>query len=72
MTFFKKRNSRIQSSDTKCYETNTPNRRKYRSNTYKSASSGGKPTLNYINEKFLDYSNEKTSFLYIGVYVVTI
>ena len=28
---------------------------------------GGKPPLHYINEQFLDDTNEKTSFLYIGV-----
>jgi len=32
-----------------------------------SASSRGKPPLHYINEQFFDDSNEKTSFLYIGV-----
>ena len=28
---------------------------------------GGRPPLHYTNEKFLDGTNEKTSFLYIGV-----
>ena len=28
---------------------------------------GGQPPLHYINEQFLDDSNDKTSFLYIGV-----
>ena len=41
--------------------------RKERSVPYKSASSRGKPPLHYTNEQFLDDSNDKTSFLYIGV-----
>jgi len=28
---------------------------------------GGQPPLHYINEQFLDDSNDETSFLYIGV-----
>lgn len=28
---------------------------------------GGKPPLHYTNEQFLDDTNDKTSFLYIGV-----
>ena len=55
-----------------CYETNSQNRIKERSTTWKSISSRGKHTLNNINEQFLDDSNEKTSFLYIGVHGVTI
>ena len=55
------------SSDTKCYETSSQKDRKYRSTQYNSASSRGKPPLNYTNEQFLDVSNDKTSFLYIGV-----
>lgn len=35
--------------------------------TSKSASLMGQPPLNYINEKLLDDTNDKTSFLYIGV-----
>ena len=34
---------------------------------YNSASSRGKPPLHYINEQFLDDSNDKTSFLDVGV-----
>jgi len=41
--------------------------RKDRSAPYNSASSRVQPPLHYINEKFLDDSNDKTSFLYIGV-----
>ena len=43
------------------------NRRKDRSMTSKSSSSRGKPPLHYTNEQFLDDTNDKTSFLYIGV-----
>jgi len=32
----------------------------------------GKPHLHYINEQFLDDTNDKTSFVYIGVQGVTI
>ena len=32
-----------------------------------STSSRGQPPLHYINEQFLDDTNDKTSFLYIGV-----
>ena len=55
-----------------CYETNSQNRRKNISTPYKSTSLGGKPPLHYINEQFLDDSNEKASFQYIGVHGVTI
>jgi len=41
--------------------------RKVRSMALNSASSRGKPPLHYINEQFFDDSNDKTSFLYIGV-----
>ena len=67
MTYLGQRNPRIQSSDTKCYETSSRKDRKDRSTTQNSASSRGKPPLHYINEKFFDDTNEKTSFLYIGV-----
>ena len=67
MTCLEQRNPRIQSSDTKCYETNSRKDRKDRSTPQNSASSRGKPPLHYINEQFLDDSNDKTSFLYIGV-----
>ena len=50
-----------------CYETNSRKDRKDRSTPYNSASSRGKPPLHYINEQFLDDTNDKTSFLYIGV-----
>ena len=60
-------NPRIQSPHTKCYETSSRKDRKDRSMPYNSASSRGKPRLHYINEKSLDDSNDKTSFLYIGV-----
>ena len=46
------------------YETNSKNRRKERSNPYKSTTSRGKPPIHYINEQFFDDTNEKTS-LYI-------
>jgi len=61
------RNHRIQSSDAKCYETNSWKDRKDRSTPYNLASSRGQPPLHYINEQFLDDSNEKASSLYIGV-----
>ena len=67
MTYLEQRNPRIQSSDTKCYETSSRKDRKDRSTPQNSASSRGKPPLHYINEQFLDDSNDKTSFLYIGV-----
>jgi len=67
MTCLEQRNPRIPSSDTKCYETSSRKDRKDRSTPYNSASSRGKPPLHYINEQFLDDSNDKTSFLYIGV-----
>ena len=50
-----------------CYETNSRKDRKDRSTPENSASSRGKPPLHYINEQFLHDSNDKTSFLYIGV-----
>ena len=50
-----------------CYETSSQKDRKERSTPYNSASSRGQPPLHYINEQFLDASNDKTSFLYIGV-----
>jgi len=49
-----------------CYETNPQNDSKDRSTPYNSASSRGKPPLHYTNEKFLDDTNNKTSFVYIG------
>ena len=67
MACLKKQNPRIQSYDTKCYETNSQNGRKYRSKTLKSGSSKGKTPLDYINEQLLDDTNDKTYFLYIGV-----
>ena len=67
MTYLEQRNPRIQSSDTKCYETCSQKDRKDRSMPYNSTSSRGKPPLHYINEQFLDDTNDKTSFLYIGV-----
>ena len=67
MTCLEQRNPRIQSSDTKCYETSSRKDRKDRSTPQNSASSRGQPPLHYINEQFLDDSNDKTSFLYIGV-----
>ena len=67
MTCLEQRNPRIQSSDTKCYATSSQNRRKYRSMPSKSDSLKGKPPLHYTNEQFLDDTNDKTSFLYIGV-----
>ena len=67
MTCLKQRNPRIQSSDTKYYETNSKNRRIERSTPYKSATLRGKPPIHYINEQFLDDTNEKTYFIYIGV-----
>ena len=67
MTYLKQRNPRIQSFDNNCYATNSQNRRKDRSTTSKLASLRGKTTLHYTNEQFLDYTNGKSSFLYIGV-----
>jgi len=67
MTCLEQQKPRIQSSDTKFYETNSRKYRKYRSMPWNSSSSRGKPPLHYINEQFLDDSNDKTSFLYIGV-----
>ena len=67
MTCLEQRNPRIESSDTKCYETNSKNRRKERSTPYKLATSRGKPPLHYINEQLFDDTNEKTSSVYIGV-----
>jgi len=67
MTCLEQRNRRIQSSDAKCYETSSLKDRKDRSTPYNSASSRGKPPLHYINEQFLDDSNENTFSLYIGV-----
>ena len=67
MTCLEQRNPRIQSSNTKCYETNSQKDRKDRSTTYKLASSREQPHLHYTNEEFLDDTNHKTSFLYIGV-----
>ena len=67
MTCLEQRNPRIQSSNTRCYETSSRKDRKDRSMPYNSASLRGKPPLHYINEQFLDDSNDKTSFLYIGV-----
>ena len=72
MACLKKRNPIIQISNTKCYETISKNRRKDRSKTYKYASSRGKRPLYLIREKFMDDTNEKTSFLYIGAQGVTI
>ena len=65
---FEEANPRIQSSNTKFYATISQNRRKYRS-TNKNLSNlrGGGTPLQYINEKFMDDSNDKTSFIYIGV-----
>ena len=67
MICLEQRNPRIQSSDTKCYETSSRKDRKERSTPYNLASSRGKPPLHYINEQLLDDSNEKTSFLYTRV-----
>ena len=67
MTCLEQRNPRIQSSDTKCYETSSQKDRKDRSMPYNSTSSRGQPPLHYTNEQFLDDTNDKTSFLYIGV-----
>ena len=67
MTCLEQRNPRIQSSDTKCYEANSRKDIKDRSMPSNSASSRGQPPLNYINEQFFDDTNDKTSFLYIGV-----
>ena len=63
MTCLEQRNPRIQSSDTKCYETSSRKDRKDRSTPQNSASSRGKPPLHYINEQFLNDIDEKTSFL---------
>ena len=60
-------NPGIQSSDTKCYETNSQKDRKDRLTTSELASSRGKPPLHYTNEQFFDDTNDKPSFLYIGV-----
>jgi len=49
-----------------CYETNSQKNRKDRS-PYNSVSLRGQTPLHYTNEKFLDDTNDKTSFLYIGV-----
>ena len=57
-------NPRIQSFDTKCYATSS---KIDRSTTYKLSSSRDKPPLHYINEQFLDDTNDKTSLVYIGV-----
>ena len=67
MTHSEFRTCRIQSSDTKCYETKSKNRIKDRSMTYELGYSRGRPHLYYINEKLSDDLNENTSFLYIGV-----
>ena len=67
MTCLEQRNPRIQSSDTKCYETSSQKDRKYRSTPHNLAFSRGQPPLHYTNEQFLDDSNDETSFLYIGV-----
>jgi len=50
-----------------CYETSAQKDRKDRSMPLNSASSRGQPPLQYKNEKFLDDTNDKASFLYIGV-----
>ena len=50
MTCLEQRNPRIQSSDTKCYETSSRKDKKYRSMPSNSASLRGKPPLHYINE----------------------
>ena len=63
---------KIISSDTKCKETNSQKDRKDKSTTSKLASSRGKPHLQYTNEQLFDDTNDKTSFLYIGVWGVTI
>jgi len=49
------------------YETNSQKDRKEGSTPSNSASSRGKPPLHYTNEQFFDDTNDKTSFLYIGV-----
>jgi len=67
MTCLEQQNPRIQSSNTKCYETSAQKERKYKSVTSKSTSLRGKPPLHYTNEQFLDDTNENTSFLNIGV-----
>ena len=67
MPCLEQQNPRIQSYDTKCYETSSRKDRKDRSTPYNSTSSRGKPPLHYIDKQFLDDSNDKTSFLYIGV-----
>ena len=41
-------------------------------NTLEIATSRGKPPIHYINEQFLDDTNEKTSSLYIGFHGATI
>jgi len=53
--------------DRRCYETNSRKYRKDRSMPLNSASSRGQPPLHYINEQFLDDTNDNTSFVYIGV-----
>jgi len=67
MTYLEQKNPRIQSSNTKCYEISSQKDRKDRLTPYNSASWRGKPPLHYTNEQFLNDTNEKTSFLYIGV-----
>ena len=72
MTYLEQRNPRIQSSDTKCYETNSKNRRKERLMPYKIATLRGTTPINYINEQFLDDTNDQNLLLYIGVHGPTI
>jgi len=67
MTYLEQWNPRIQSSDTKCNETSSQRDRKERSTPQNSTSSRGQPPLHYTNEQFLNDTNEKSSFLYIGV-----
>ena len=67
MTFLEQQNPKVQSSDTKCYETSSQKDRKDRSTPQNSTSQRGKPPLRYTNEQFFDDSNKKTSFLYIRV-----
>ena len=65
MASLAQQNPRIQRS-----HTNVINPKKYRkdiSTTLKSTSLRGKPPLHYINEQFLDDTNDKTFLLYIGV-----
>ena len=71
MTCLEQRNPRIQSFDTKCYETSSKNRIKEISTPYKSTTLMGRPPLHYINEKLLHDAKYKTSFLYIGVHGAT-